>query len=67
MYIYDTGQGFNIIVDYIDDLIVRSHCDLQPNHHKISRIRWNNLGEAYFNRFGLKVYIADLGPEYTIM
>lgn len=67
MYIYDTGQGFNIIVDYISDVLVRSHCDLQPNHHKVSLIRWNKDGEAYFQRFGLRIYLKDLGPEYTVI
>lgn len=66
MYIYDTGEGYNIIVEELTDIYAKSHLDIEPEKSKVSILRWDGNEEPYFNRCGNKVYLKDLGPEYIV-
>ena len=65
MYIYDTGLGFEIIVEDITEQVVKSRTSLNGSRSKLSLLRYNKYGEAYFNREGIKVYLKDLGEEFN--
>lgn len=65
MYIYDTGSGFEIIVEDITEQVVKSRTSLNGSRSKLSLLRCNKYGEAYFNREGVKVYLKDLGEEFN--
>ena len=60
MYIYDTMDGFNIIVEGISNNLIKSRTDLPGSQSKISPIRVDKYGDEYFKREGKKVYISQL-------
>ena len=66
MWIHDTNRGFHIIVEDITDQIVKSSTDLPNSQSKLSLIRYNKHGRAYFNRENTRVYLDELNKEYKV-
>ena len=60
MYIYDTGEGYEVYVLDITDNMVKATTSMPDSRVKLSLIKYDRYDKPYFIKNRHKIYLSEL-------